>query len=242
MASHLFCLVKCGWHVLLRILPVDFIPLVGETRLTMTDKHLYYSYRFFVAVEKRERILGEGVALCLGLITKHFDPVMDPYFFPEFRTASYIERQPVLVNEAIVTYAQIPSALVNGIGRYEVPHVIHLRPDAVPYQAPPRRIAQALRPRVRHALDDMEAHAYIRRVPVHEHTPYISNILPVRQPGKPICLCLDPVVNDKNHKIQKNLFPLTTLEDVLEIVEGNDFFATIDMKKVFWQIPLHKSL
>jgi hypothetical protein len=142
-----------------------YIALQGEIRLELSYNQSFpISVPFLVTKEKRERILGEKTSQQLGLIEKKFVPVMDPRFFPEIYAPA-----PLAVHEA-VSYPQhrIPADLVDRFGRMAVLHFITLKPDAVPFQAPPRRVPYAIRDEVQAVILDMEANGIIRRVHPNE--------------------------------------------------------------------------
>lgn len=98
---------------------------------------------------------------------------------------------------------------------------------------PPRRIAHALRDKVKIELEKMVRMNVIR--PVSHPTPAVSPIIVVSK-GEKIRICMDPT--DLNRNIKRRHYPLKTVEEIASRVKGAKFFTKLDCQKGFWQIPV----
>lgn len=68
-------------------------------------------------------------------------------------------------------------------------------------------------------------------------TIFLSNVVPVKQRDK-LRICYD--LTAVNKVILPNLCPLPLIEDVLHLLAGKKLFATLDLVKGFYQLPLHE--
>lgn len=73
--------------------------------------------------------------------------------------------------------------------------------------------------------------------PVTEPTSWVSSFVAVKKKGKDeIRLCIDP--KDLNHAIQRQHYPMRTIEEVAARIPNAKFFTVLDASSGFWQIPL----
>ena len=98
---------------------------------------------------------------------------------------------------------------VNGLGQLDGESMIKLDETVPPVQHAPRRIAVALRPRLKKALDDLEAQDVVALVTTP--TSWISSIVAVPKKNGKLHICLDP--KDLNRAIQRKNYQLPTVED-----------------------------
>ena len=72
---------------------------------------------------------------------------------------------------------------------------------------------------------------------VTEPTSWVSSFVAVKKKGKDeIRLCIDP--RDLNHAIQRQHYPMRTIEEVAARIPNAKFFTVLDASSGFWQIPL----
>ena len=72
--------------------------------------------------------------------------------------------------------------------------------------------------------------------PVTTPTPSVSSLGVVPKKNGKIRLCLDP--KDLNQAIQREHYPLPTIEDVATRLHGAKMFTKLDVRNGFWHIKL----
>ncbi len=103
-----------------------------------------------------------------------------------------------------------------------------------PVQHAPRCVQVALRGKLRESLDEMVQEQIL--VPVTEPTPWISSMVIVTKKNGKLRICLDP--KDLNKAIQREHYPLPTIEDVATRLHGAKVFTILDVRAGFWHICL----
>ena len=112
----------------------------------------------------------------------------------------------------------------------------HIRLDATqqPVQHAPRRVPVALREKVKQELEKLNEEDII--TPVTEPTKWISSMVEVVKPNGKIRICLDP--RDLNQAVQREHYPLPTIEDISTRLEGAKVFTKCDVRNGFWHVQL----
>ena len=72
--------------------------------------------------------------------------------------------------------------------------------------------------------------------PVTEPTPWISSMVAVPKSDGRLRICLDP--KDLNQAIQREYYPLPTIEEIATRLYGAKVFTVLDVRNGFWHIPL----
>ena len=103
-------------------------------------------------------------------------------------------------------------------------------------QHAPWRIAVALRPKLKEALDDLVAQDVI--APVTTPTEWISSIVAVPKKNGKLRICLDP--KDLNRAIQREKYQLPTVEDIATRLHGAKVFTMMDVRNGFWHVSLEE--
>ena len=106
-------------------------------------------------------------------------------------------------------------------------------PSVIPTVHPPRKVPISLKDKVYEELQRMEQLGVIERQT--EPTPWVNSMTVVNK-GSKIRICIDP--RDLNNAIQREHFPLKTVEDVIENMSGAKYFTKLDAVSGFWQIQL----
>ena len=70
--------------------------------------------------------------------------------------------------------------------------------------------------------------------PVTAPTPWVSSLVVVRKKEGRLRLCLDP--KDLNQAIQRERYPLPTIEDVATRLHGAKVFTKLDVRNGFWHV------
>ena len=55
---------------------------------------------------------------------------------------------------------------------------------------------------------------------------------------KKLCICLDP--RDLNHEVQRENYPLPTIEDIATRLHGGKIFTKLDVRNGFWHVKLNE--
>ena len=72
--------------------------------------------------------------------------------------------------------------------------------------------------------------------PVTAPTPWDSSLVAVPKKNGMLRLCLDP--EDLNKAVQREHYPLPTIEDVARRLQGAKVFTKLDVRSSFWHITL----
>ena len=103
-------------------------------------------------------------------------------------------------------------------------------------QHEPRRIPVALRDKVKEELVKLTGEDII--TPVTTPTEWNSSMVEVVKPNGKIRICLD--ARDLNRAIQREHYPLPTIEDVSTRLAGAKVFTKCDVWNGFWHVQLDK--
>ena len=126
---------------------------------------------------------------------------------------------------------QFPPVFAEKVGQLEGEYHIKLDATLSPVQHAPRRVPVALRDQLKAELDKMTEQGII--APVTAPTPWDSSLVAVPKKNGMLRLCLDP--EDLNKAVQREHYPLPTIEDVARRLQG---FTKLDVRSSFWHITL----
>ena len=113
---------------------------------------------------------------------------------------------------------------------------IKLKPGAKGVIHAPRRQPVALKARIIRKLQEMEFSGHITKV--ERPTEWVSSMT-VALRGDKVRICLDP--SDLNKAIQREHYPMKTVEEIAAEVPGATIFSTLDAKNGFMQIKLDEA-
>ena len=137
------------------------------------------------------------------------------------------------LNRADLT-RQFPRVFAEEVGQLEGEYHIKLDATISPVQHAPRRVPVALRDQLKAELDKMTEQGTI--APVTAPTPWVSSLVVVPKKNGMLRLCLDP--KDLNKAVQREHYPLPTIEDVATRLHGARVFTKLDVRSGFWHITL----
>ena len=129
---------------------------------------------------------------------------------------------------------QFPEVFSEGVGKLEGKYHMKINSEMSPVQHAPQRVPVAVRARLKEELDRMTEQEII--TPVTAPTPWVSSMVVVPKPDRKLRICLDP--KELNKAIQREHYPLPTIEDVATRLHGAKIFAKLDVKNGFWHIEL----
>ena len=130
--------------------------------------------------------------------------------------------------------AKHPKVFREEVGHLDGDYSIRLDESVPPVQHAPRSVSVALRQPLRKELDKLVAQGIL--APVTEPTPWISSLVVVPKKNGSLRLCLDP--KDLNKAIERENYPLPTIEEVATRMAGAKVFSILDVKQGFWHIGL----
>ena len=139
--------------------------------------------------------------------------------------------EPISKEQFIQKY---PSVFADKVGLLEGEYRIRLDPQAEPVQHAPWRVPVAHREAVREVLEDLikrEVHA-----PVTRPTQWVSSMVAMQKPDGRMHICFDP--KELNEAIQREKYPLPTIEEVATCLHGAILFWVLDARNGFWHIVL----
>ena len=105
--------------------------------------------------------------------------------------------------------------------------------DARPIRQPPHRLPLAKQSQINDLLEDMKRQGVIEE----SDSPWSSPVVLVRKKDGSLRFCVD--YRRLNDVTKKDCFPLPRIDDTLDTLAGAQWFYTLDMKSVYWQVALH---
>ena len=124
--------------------------------------------------------------------------------------------------------------LFKGIGTLPGQNEIKMDEHACPTIHPPRRIPHMLKDKVKDEQKRMERMGIITKV--EQPTKWVNPIVVVKKPNGDVRICLDSVKLNKS--IQREHYPLKTVEKVAASLGDAKIFTTLDVTSGFYQIKL----
>ncbi|PFX31634.1 Retrovirus-related Pol polyprotein from transposon 17.6 [Stylophora pistillata] len=103
-----------------------------------------------------------------------------------------------------------------------------------PVQRSPRRVPVAIRERLQETLGDLEKREIVARVTTP--TTWISSMVVVPKPNDALRIRLDP--KDLNRALQRENYPLPTIEEVASRLHRAKVFTVLDVACGFWHVAL----
>ena len=179
--------------------------MYGYVNLQTSYKERIATIKFYVVETQQKPILSGEASKKLGLIER-VHKIKDLEDFPELKK----------------TTGMLP-------GTYS----LRIDPSTPPVIHGPRRQPQALVPKIKAKLEEMERAQHI--VKVIEPTDWVSSLVVVVK-GEKVRLCIDP--KDLNKAIRREQYPIPTIEEVVAGMPGAKLFSVLDAKSGFLQIKL----
>lgn len=118
------------------------------------------------------------------------------------------------------------------IGKTNVTTMSIKMTDYTPVTYRPYRMAFANREKVRSIVQDLLDNGIIQE----SDSPYASPILLVKKKNGEERMCVD--YRAVNRKTIKDKYPLPRIDDLLDNIQGNKFFTTLDLASGYHQIPI----
>ena len=128
--------------------------------------------------------------------------------------------------------------LFTGIRNMNTVIDIKLKDNAIPYVAPIRRVAHALKEPLRLELEKLVNEGILHKLKIDERSEWLNSFVCVRKPNGLICLCLDPT--HLNKYIMRPHHNSKTLDVILPKLSGAKKFSIVDSTKSFFNLSLTK--
>ena len=123
------------------------------------------------------------------------------------------------------------------VGQLDGEYHIKIDPTVSPVQHPPRRVPASVREQLKSELQRLTERDIL--APVTAPTPWVSSLVVVPEKDGRLRLCLDP--KDLNQAIQREHYPLPTIEDVATCLHGAKVFSKLAVRNGFWHVKLDDS-
>ncbi|GFT36785.1 uncharacterized protein K02A2.6 [Nephila pilipes] len=114
------------------------------------------------------------------------------------------------------------------------PYHITLKDNSVPLIHPPRCVPQALQPKLKSTLNNLEKEGIVSKV--NKQTDWVLSLVIVEKPNGNLRLCLDP--RDLNKVIKREHYRIPCTDYIISRLEGKKIFSVVDLKDGFWHVPL----
>ena len=118
----------------------------------------------------------------------------------------------------------------------QLPGKVHLKidSDAKPVQCPPRRVPIAVKPDLEKELENLVNLGVLK--PVTEPTEWCSQISVQKKKNGKLRVCIDP--RFLNEVLQRERYPLPTIEDILPELANAKLFSKVDLTHGYWHCEL----
>ena len=114
---------------------------------------------------------------------------------------------------------------------------LHVRDGATPIHLKHRTVAFAMRLKIEAELDELEKQGIIAPI---SNSEWATPVVPVVKTSGSVRLCGDYKVT-VNPELVADTYPLPTLDDLQEKMNGGVIFSKLDLAKAYSQIPIHES-
>ena len=184
----------------------------------------------FVVTRAPGRLLGRTSAVDLGLLRLYLKGVPRHVI----SVAQELDDESKFRHSIEQQYAK----LFTGVGKLtDYQATIHIDTSVPPIAQKPRHIPFALQEKVASRLDDLLAKDIIERVP--GPTSWVSPVVIVPKPNGDVRLCVD--MRQANTAVVRERYPIPTVDEVLQTLNGRTVFSKLDLRWGFHQVELEES-
>ena len=210
------------------------LPVIGEVRIRVSRRDFKCKLDCkLVDSDLIRPILGRRACIGMHLIEYHDNDALNK---PETSTVPVysVNNAPIAITkESLIT--RFPNVFEDGVGLLAGEHHINLDVTVDAVQHAPRRVPVAMRARLKDSLDELQDQQIV--TPVTQPTQWISSLVVVpKKDSNNLRICLDPT--DLNRAIQRENYPLPTIEDVATRLHGAKVFSLLDVRSGFWHVKL----
>ena len=204
------------------------LKVLGQVTVLAEYKRKLFPVRFIVCNVQSPPILGaETCESELKVIQRVYSVVRDSVSAKELGHMSESDFVNVCEKNKMFT----------GLGCLDGEVTIKLRSDAQPVVHAPRTVPIALRSKLKSELKRMEELGVITKQ--IEPTEWVNSLVTVIKPNGKLRVCIDP--KDLNNAIQREHYPMNTVEQVTSIIGQAKYFTVLDASSGYWQLKLDES-
>ena len=226
------------------------IPVCGRTILRVTHNGVQHNVMFIVVDADLDPILGLSTIEHLELI-KRVEEIKNQHIVKQ--QIDFRRELDMFCNEIKEEVSSIKTYEMNGeeitekyascfqtcdkdgqFGTLPRIHDMKIREEVRPSIVPPRKIAHALKAKVKRKLDEMVASGIIS--PVEEPTEWVSGMVVVEKTNGDVRICIDP--KNLNKAIKRQHHKMPTTEELLAEMAGAKYFTKLDASSGYWQIKV----
>ena len=103
---------------------------------------------------------------------------------------------------------------------------LHIKDDASPVVQPLHRAPFSVRGKIEKNLDQLESINIIEKV--SSPSTWVSPVVVVPKPNREVRLCMD--MRQANYAVKHERYPIPTIDDVLQYMNGSKVFSKLDLK------------
>ena len=222
-------------HTEIQTSKVKEITVYGEGKWPVMGERIFKVFRkkesclirgLIVSGRQFHAILGKRACEVLKIVK-----IMDN---DAINTVANIQKQVPLTKQTLID--EYNDVFTNEVGRLEEEYQIKVKQDVKPVKHAQRSIAIPLQKEVKAQLDELVMKKMI--IEVTTPTPWTSSLVVTKKKSGKIRLCLDP--NNLNECIERENYPLPTIEDLAAKLNKARVFTVLDVKNGFWHVPLEE--
>ena len=211
---------------------------LGTTSLQVTFKNLWISAKFtIVEAPGHPSMIGCQQAQELGIITINVEEVSD------VSAPSAAQHTAKHVSFSKATVSKEYQDCFDKIGRFPVDQYhIKLIDNPTPVIHPPRTVPVHILPLYKAELEKMIDDDIITEVtePTDWVNSIVCNVKEAPDGKKKVRLCLD--LKDLNKNIHREHYYSRTVDEILPLLHGKNYFSVVDTAKGYWHVELdHES-
>ena len=208
----------------------------GKCNISLRNLKNHKKYRgSFVVVEGvTSSIIGARSVQQMGLIEIKYDKIRAMEDQRRDQQQRDIDHPGLTLADLTARFKNVFEGEVGRLGeklRFEVDETVQ------PVQLPVRRVAVAMKPKLKSELERLENLKIIEKQ--EAPTKWVSHMVVVRKPNNHIRICLDP--KPLNKALQRSHYQMPTLEEVLPQLNKAKVFTVADAKNGFWHVELDQA-
>ena len=207
-------------HVKLKTYNDEPVETVGVCVVQATVKGQKYNVQFIVVPKDRQSLIGAKDCERLGLVKRA----------PSVKAVHSVTEEEFTREKVLEKYKE----LFQGLGCLLGTAKIHLKENSTPVVYPARKVAVALKGRLKTELDRLEALGVIKKTT--EPTEWVLPLVLVEKPNKEIRICMDPM--DLNKCIKREHYHLPHKSEILGEMTNAEVFSKLDATQGFYQMQL----